>query len=418
MKDVGVQTDPLPPAGQQGSPWLRWAILGLVLAFTWPFLLDLPLFLFDVLQGSHGGFRVPADVLEDMGMDGVLLFKRHDRDDDGKLSLEEFEPLAHRLLEINITDYELPIDDSDEVVTIEVDFEPLVVDTMTSKGKPVTSQLGLDSMIGLKQWKGPRTAWKNFGVGHFLHLLPEDGNLEVGHVYWWIEAPEELVDGPPLSANRYEPPLLTHPRELLLHSVLEMAHSRPFLLQRFGPQGSVACVRAVNARSVEIAFRLHAEYQLNDPPMHPFWFTPAQFIGRLVLSRSGNKLIEFEMEVPNKRKLNVDMEWMNSIDEEIEVDIAYLPLLRWHSTRSSLPVKMGAEDLRTVHLNASDEAKGSLKWDQEITYEDAARKMEQLLYPFKEVMYYNLSDALPIAQEQHKPVHGIFLWGALDDQSC
>ena len=38
-----------------------------------------------------------------MGVDGVIMFRRYDRDGDGVLSMEEFEPLAHRLLELNVS---------------------------------------------------------------------------------------------------------------------------------------------------------------------------------------------------------------------------------------------------------------------------------------------------------------------------
>ena len=40
--------------------------------------------------------------MDSMGVDGVIMFRRYDRDADGVLSMEEFEPLAHRLLEINV----------------------------------------------------------------------------------------------------------------------------------------------------------------------------------------------------------------------------------------------------------------------------------------------------------------------------
>ena len=41
-------------------------------------------------------------LLDSMGVDGVIMFRRYDRDGDGVLSMEEFEPLAHRLLELNV----------------------------------------------------------------------------------------------------------------------------------------------------------------------------------------------------------------------------------------------------------------------------------------------------------------------------
>ena len=38
-----------------------------------------------------------------MGVDGVIMFRRYDRDGNGVLSMEEFEPIAHRLLELNVS---------------------------------------------------------------------------------------------------------------------------------------------------------------------------------------------------------------------------------------------------------------------------------------------------------------------------
>ena len=50
---------------------------------------------------------------------------------------------------------------------------------------------------------------------------------------------------------------------------------------------------------------MHAEFQLNEPPLKPFWFTPAQFLGDLVMSRDGTHVQYFHMKVPNGRRLNV-----------------------------------------------------------------------------------------------------------------
>ena len=51
--------------------------------------------------------------------------------------------------------------------------------------------------------------------------------------------------------------------------------------------------------------RIHAEFQLNQPPLLPFWFSPAQFSGRLIVTRNGSHIEAFEMEVPNDKTLNV-----------------------------------------------------------------------------------------------------------------
>jgi hypothetical protein len=50
---------------------------------------------------------------------------------------------------------------------------------------------------------------------------------------------------------------------------------------------------------------MHAEFQLNTPPYHPFWYTPGQFQGRLIISDNASELIYFQMYVPNEKKLNI-----------------------------------------------------------------------------------------------------------------
>ena len=52
-------------------------------------------------------------------------------------------------------------------------------------------------------------------------------------------------------------------------------------------------------------FRIHAEFQLNKADMDPFWFTPAQFTGHLLISRDATVVKDFHLFVPTKQKLNV-----------------------------------------------------------------------------------------------------------------
>ena len=115
----------------------------------------------------------------------------------------------------------------------------------------------LDSMLGLKSWKTPVVEWSNFGVGQLYGILPTEPELfeQLGEVYWLVDPPEELREGPSMSSNRYYPPMLTEESEIFLHRLLAMVHPRPFVLSRFAPQGTVACVRAYNDKFVEIVFR-------------------------------------------------------------------------------------------------------------------------------------------------------------------
>lgn len=51
--------------------------------------------------------------------------------------------------------------------------------------------------------------------------------------------------------------------------------------------------------------RVHAEFQLNEEPNFPFWFTPAQFSGRLIMDREGEHIEYFEMALPANKQLNI-----------------------------------------------------------------------------------------------------------------
>ena len=103
-RDVGIQTRPITQSKSShfGGCVIVWGALGLVAVLFWPLLMGQVEKFWDMLVGREPGFHVPGEIVEDMGIDGVLLFKRHDRDNDGVLSIEEFEPLAHQLKDIKV----------------------------------------------------------------------------------------------------------------------------------------------------------------------------------------------------------------------------------------------------------------------------------------------------------------------------
>jgi len=59
---------------------------------------------------------------------------------------------------------------------------------------------------------------------------------------------------------------------------------------------------------MKVAFsliRVHAEFQLNEPPLLPFWFTPGQLLGNIVIRRDASHVHSFHLAVPTNRSLNV-----------------------------------------------------------------------------------------------------------------
>ena len=58
-------------------------------------------------------------------------------------------------------------------------------------------------------------------------------------------------------------------------------------------------------RSFLTHHRVHAEYQLNDEPNRQFWFTPAQYTGRLIIDKEAQHVEFFELYVPTNKQLNI-----------------------------------------------------------------------------------------------------------------
>ncbi|KAF3844948.1 hypothetical protein F7725_008111 [Dissostichus mawsoni] len=227
-------------------------------------------------------------------------------------------------------------DPNGETLTLEAQMQPLLMDSMT-KSKDGFLGVSHSSLSGLRSWKSPAVPASSFSASQFRAFLPPKNKDEVGDTWWVIPSELNIFTGY-LPNNRYHPPS-PKGKEVLIHSLLSMFHPRPFIKSRFAPQGAVACIRASNNFYYDIVFRIHAEFQLNDVPDFPFWFTPGKFIGNIVLSKDASHVRHFHLYVPNDRSLNVDMEWLYGASESsnMEVDIGYLPQLELQATGPSTP---------------------------------------------------------------------------------
>ncbi|KAL5008485.1 hypothetical protein ScPMuIL_014066 [Solemya velum] len=365
---------------------------------------------------------IPEAVLDQIGVNGAMMFLMFDQDGDGYISIEEFQPLLQSLTgsTSNVSggfDMSQPIVDGDQVITVQVYFQQLQLESM-SKDTNRSMHNSLDPLAGLKRWTKPTTDWMNFAVRHFQVFFPNNPQLliDVGEVYGIIEAESSGLWAPlHLPSHRYFPPKV-ETDVMAIHRLLSLFHPRPFILTRFGPQGSAACIRAYNNDYLDIVFRIHAEFQLHEPPHYPFWFSPAQFTGHIVVSRDYEQIMYFQMFVPNDKKLNVDMEWMHGPreDENMEVDIGYLPLMELNSTAPSVHLteeKPYLSEIPVAENKNIDKIVKNIKWTESITMEEARRKLETKFYPFLEVPYYNITTAFSLAEKENKLVHSILLWG-------
>jgi hypothetical protein len=308
------QTDHDHGANPGGRPsklcgWHLLALVPIILAFI---VYHLPTiydeYMIRMGYGDIPQFDVPQSVMN--------LFRMYDNNADGSIDPYEFLGVIQDQ-NISLVDtgngtlardmyqfVDAELGPGKEGLTLMIDFTPLKINTMskfTSKdqflfGSPV--QL----LPGLVKWTTPNHPIHTFGVGNFKTFLPPYGK-GVGDPYYIVDS-EHTGRQPHMNAY-YPPP----PRgnEVLLHALVSMFHPNVFINCRFGPRGTLAVLRAENDKYYDVIIRSHVEFQLNSEPAYPFWFTPAQFAGRLIISKDVTHVEFFELAVPNKNALNVGM---------------------------------------------------------------------------------------------------------------
>ncbi|KAI4887177.1 hypothetical protein NFI96_021288, partial [Prochilodus magdalenae] len=354
--------------------------------------------------------------LKTLGPEGLFLFSSLDVDHDLYLSPEEFKPIAEKLTGIpppGEFEEEFLHDPNGETLTLNAEMQPLLLETMT-KSKDGFLGVSHSSLSGLRSWKSPASPSSTVSASQFRAFLPPKGKGEVGDTWWIIPSELSIFTGY-LPNNRYHPPT-PRGKEVLIHNLLSMFHPRPFVKSRFAPQGVVACIRAASDFYYDIVFRIHAEFQLNEVPNFPFWFTPGQFAGHVVLSRDASHVRDFHLYVPNDKSLNVDMEWLYGASESssMEVDIGYLPQMELRAAGPSTPSVIYDEqgnvmDSRGEGGEPIQFVFEEIHWSSEISREEAANRLEVTFYPFKKEDITSLPDLLVILTSTHPPPFPRFL---------
>ena len=154
-----------------------------------------------------------------------------------------------------------------------------------------------------------------------------------------------------------------------------------------------ACLRAYNDRFADIAFRVHAEFKLEDG-----WLTPSQFAGNLIIDRLEGKIAFFEMSVP-AGTVNLDIGWKE--DKEASYSITDAGFC------SQMQLRVGARDVAQ-----------NIEFSTSITQEEAERVLAGRFYKSERINWVSPYQAVEMAEEQVKLIHAISIDGPLADESC
>lgn len=175
--------------------------------------------------------------------------------------------------------------------------------------------------------------------------------------------------------------------------LLKQLHPNPSLKMHIDmgdSRGLWACLRAYNDQYADIVFRIHAEFVLENG-----WFTPSQFTGHLVIDRSKEKIVFFQMYVP-KAVLNFDVNWKRF--GGLVTDSGFCP---------QIELRAGTQDVLK-----------DTEFTKFITKEAAEHTLILRFYKFQQINWVSLAEALEIAPAQQKPVHVLSIDGPLADESC
>lgn len=156
--------------------------------------------------------------------------------------------------------------------------------------------------------------------------------------------------------------------------------------------GLWACLRAYNDRFADIAFRVHAEFKLEDG-----WLMPSQFAGNLIIDRLEGKIAFFEMSVP-AGTVNLDIGWKEDKDASYSITDA--------GFCSQMELRVGTQDIEDIEFVAA------------ITPEEARRALAERFYKSEQINWVPPDQALALAAAEVKLIHVISIDGPLADESC
>jgi len=179
--------------------------------------------------------------------------------------------------------------------------------------------------------------------------------------------------------------------------------------RRVGPDGAFAILRGMTPSHLDIAFRVHAEFDVTaDLPkdMHAkAWYAPAYFSGQMIVNRDKGTVEYFRLAVPTDKWLNVELTVKH-------LDITVQP--------GEKPVGHAMARIDRMELQGGNSALAARADDQgeAITQAEAQRRLQRVYYKFMDIQWLPFEDVLAAARDEQKPILAVVLWGNLDDQSC
>jgi hypothetical protein len=185
--------------------------------------------------------------------------------------------------------------------------------------------------------------------------------------------------------------------------------------RRAGPDGAFAILRAISPSYLDIVCRIHGEFNVTPkqgsrpvigaalPPAArsntplTAWYTPAFFLGRIIVNRNTGKVEYFRLGIPTDKSLNAHLTVSGLPDNELHYII--------HAKQMEL-------------VGGDRKAVDAIPTGGAMDIAEAEDQLARQFYKFKDIDWVPFDQALATARDRNKPILAIVTWGALDDQSC
>jgi hypothetical protein len=174
--------------------------------------------------------------------------------------------------------------------------------------------------------------------------------------------------------------------------------------RRAGPDGAFAVLRAVSSSHLDILFRAHAEFDVMpddmklELPVPEAWFSPAYFLGRLVIDRQAGSVEYFRLGVPTDSEYNAHVTFATGH-----------PGQEVHGWMRLKCMELVGGNPRCIE---------GASWTDQIEPADALGRLAKVFYTFKQIDWVAFDKVQDIARAQQKPILVMSALGAMDEQTC
>jgi hypothetical protein len=170
--------------------------------------------------------------------------------------------------------------------------------------------------------------------------------------------------------------------------------------RRPGPAGAFGIVRAVSSDWLDVLFRVHAEFVLREGSV---LYTPACFLGRMLVDREAGTVEWLELHVPTDLGVNVDITVTFPLPNRPKKEVTNIVF----------------EKVELMELAGGDgERLARIDWQDELDVAAAHRRLTSAFYKFMDIAWVPPEQVLELSRAAKKPAMVVVLTSPLDDQSC